>query len=123
MTKRIEARESVGYRQTWTIGGPGAEGVDIGDWTFSAVFQRQAGAPDFTLGMAASVDSSVAGFFVISGSNRQVSVCIPPAVLQAIADTTSRYQLAADLIGTPPGDDPVFIKSIILTVTQDPPHG
>lgn len=119
MTLRIEAREAVGYTATWTIGQAGVP-VDISGWTFEATFERQAGAPDFSLGMAVALDPEVEGFTVFNGPAGQLAVNILPATLQGIDDTTGLFELDADLLGTPPAGPRQFVKAIVATITKGP---
>jgi hypothetical protein len=115
MTYRCEAKESVGYQATWTIGQAGAP-VDLSGWVFALELHRQAGAPDLTLGMAGSLSPSVQGFFVFDGAKGQLAVNILPASLQAIVDTTGNFTLFGDLLGTPPGSAQQFVKAIQMRV-------
>lgn len=121
MTKKIEARESVGYQATWTIGSAGAA-VDITDWVFKATFERQAGAPDFTLNMAAGgvYDAAVEGFSIVDGAAGMMGVVILPATLQAIVDTTGDFTLDSDLLATPPGSARLLVDVLQLRVTKGP---
>lgn len=117
MTKRFEARESVGYQATWTIGNAG-EPLDITDWEFEADFERQAGSTDFSLGMALS--PSEQGFRIVNGEAGQLSVNILPGTLAGIDDTTGLFTLASDLLATPPGSARLFLAALHLTVTKGP---
>lgn len=118
MTKRFEARESVGYLETWTVGANGAP-VDIADWSFTATFQKQAGLPLFTLGMGGSPTAQ--GFWVIDGASGLLGVRILPATLQGIADTTGDFLIFGDLLGTPPGSPQKFLKALECRVTTAGP--
>ena len=113
----FEARESVGYGATWTIGHAGAP-VDISGWTFEAMFEREAGAADFWLGSVA--DREEQGFYIHDGPGGQLAVLILPATLQAIDDTTGSFQLYSDLLGTPPGSPRQFLTTICATITEGP---
>lgn len=119
MTKQFEARESVGYRATWTIGNAGAP-RDITGWTFVATFERQAGAADFTLGMAGSLLDTHQGFFVVNGAAGQLAINILPATLQGVDDTTGEFTLRADLLGTPPGGSRLLVGALSATITKGP---
>lgn len=119
MCFKFEARESVGYRATWTIMA-GTAPVDITGWVFKSTFERQAGTPDFTLNMADALDPALEGFFVADGPTGQLSINILPATLQGIDDTTGDFVLEADLLGTPPGAPREFIDAIEATIIEGP---
>lgn len=122
MIKRFDARESVGFHATWTVGVAGGDPVDITGWVFKATFERQAGAPDFTLNMAAGglYDTAVEGFSIVDGPNGLLGVSILPATLQGIADTTGDFTLDSDLLATPPGSARLFVAALKLRVTEGP---
>lgn len=115
MTLRCEAKESVGYQATWRIGAPGVA-VDLTGWIFALVLQRQAGAPDVTLGMTGTYGPTHEGLFVFNGPTGELAINILPATLEAIADTTGDFLLFGDLLGTPPGSSQQFVKLIHLRV-------
>jgi hypothetical protein len=119
MRVRLEARESVGLTTTLIISS-GGNLVDLTGWTFAATFERQAGAPDFSLAMAGSLSPSVQGFFVDGGVGGRLAMNILPATLQGVDDTTGRFTLNADLLGTPPGGPRQFIAAIVATITEGP---
>lgn len=117
MTFRLEARESVGYRATWTIGQGGVP-ANITGWTFAMALRRQAGgSADVSLAMAGSFNPAVEGFWVVDGPTGQLAVNILPATLAAIADTTGNFKMWGDLLGTPPGGPQTFLKAIEAHVT------
>lgn len=116
MTLKIDARESTGYSQIWTIGG-GDGPVDITGWTFSLKLQRQAGVVDVTLGMAGAYNPATEGMFVYDGLTGQLFVRILPATLSGIADTTGDFTMYGDLLGTPPGLPQMFLKAIEARIT------
>lgn len=115
MTLRVAAKESVGYQATWRIGQSGVP-VDLTGWTFALVLARQAGTPDVTLGMTGVFGPTHEGFFVINGPAAELAVNILSATLAGIADTTGDFLLQGDLLGTPPGSSPQFVKLINLRV-------
>lgn len=117
MTHRFEARESVGFQATWRIGQAG-EAVDITGWAFTATFYRQKGSPLFTLNMAGSLSPSVEGFFVFNGPAGQLAINILPATLQGIPDTTGKFTIFGDLLGTPPAAAQQLVKHLRCKVTS-----
>jgi hypothetical protein len=117
MTVALEAREATGYGATWWLKTAG-QAVDISGWTFEAVFEREAGAPDFTLGMAAMPGEE--GFRIHAGAQGGLIVWIDPATLQAIPEAADEFTLQSDLLGTPPGGIRQFLRALTLTVTKGP---
>lgn len=113
MTLRVAAKESLGYQATWRIGQNGVP-ANLSGWTFALVLQRQAGAPDVTLGMAGSFGAQ--GLFVFNGPNGELAINILPAGLEGIDDTTGDFLLFGDLIGTPPAMSPMPVKTIHMRV-------
>lgn len=119
MIFRFEARESVGYRDALQIT-VGTAPIDISGWTFKATFQRKAGTPDFTLDMAATDDPASEGLFVLDGATGLLRINILPATLQGIGDSTGRFTLNGDLLGTPPGEPRDWIADLEATVIEGP---
>lgn len=120
MLYKRAAKESVGFYETWTLGGSAFAGlVDISGWTFKASFERFAGDPQaFTLEMAATPTAQ--GFYIFNASARLVTCRILPAALQAITDTTGNFTLYADLLATPPGAARFSVADLQFTIVRGP---
>lgn len=120
MAYRRAAKESVGLYETWRLGGGKFAGViDLTGWTFKATFERYAADPQaFTLDMAASAEAQ--GFRIWDGPARQITCRILPATLQSIADTTGDFQMAADVLATPPDSNRFSAFDLELRVVRGP---
>lgn len=119
MLYRRAAKESVGFYETWKLGGDRFDGIDLTGWTFKASFERYAADPEtFTLGMAASFENQ--GFQVHSGPDRLITCRILPATLQGIGDTTGNFTLFADLLATPPAGDRFSVADLEFTIIRGP---
>lgn len=115
--RRVPVREEVGLSVTFTIQNPGGAVQDITDWSFAAVFTRQAGTVDFELGMATF---PAEGFAIHDGAAGQYTMIIAPETLQDVTDTTGDFTLFGSIIGTDPDAFNHLIEDLQLLVSRNP---
>lgn len=111
----LYARESVAFDEVLIVRDTDGDPIDITGWTFALVLQRQAGAPDVTLGMAANPGDE--GFEVVDGAAGALRMVIAQATLADIPDTTGNFTMFGDLLGTPSGGSARFVSDVRMTVT------
>lgn len=111
----LHARESVAFDEVLTIRDSNGAAVNVTGMTLALALQRQAGAIEFTLGMAASPGDQ--GFEVVDGPAGALRMVIDQATLAGVLDTTGDFTLFGDLLGTAPGGVARFVSDIRLNVT------
>lgn len=111
----LHARESVAFDEVLTIRDSNGAAVNVTGMTLALALQRQAGAIEFTLGMAASPGDQ--GFEVVDGPAGALRMVIDQATLAGVLDTTGDFTLFGDLLGTPSGGDARFVADVRLQVT------
>ena len=113
-TTQLYARESVAFDHELIVRDTNGQPVDVSGWSFALALQRKAGAIDIDLGPAVNDDQ---GIQVVDGISGAVRVVVSQASLQGIDDTTGKYLLFGDLLGSSPAGRTQIITPVQMEVT------